>query len=64
MIEADSNVIDTSLMDEDDSSSAKIGEDSILDSTEADKTNEQKEEENKLRNTTLNLDWGLVFTFF
>ena len=63
MIEADSDVIDTSLMDEDDSS-AKLSNDSILDSTEADKTNEQKEEENKLRNTTLNLDWGLVFTFF
>jgi hypothetical protein len=63
MIEVDSNVVDASLIDED-NSSAQIGNDSILDSTEANKTNEQKEEEKKLKNTPLKLDWGLVFTFF
>ena len=63
MIIEDSNVIDASLTEED-SSSAQIGNESVLDSTDANKTKEQKEEENKLKNTPLKLDWGLVFTFF
>ena len=63
MIIEDSNVIDASLTEED-SSSAQIGNESVLDSTDNNKTKEQKEEENKLKNTPLKLDWGLVFTFF
>jgi hypothetical protein len=62
MIE-DSNVIDTSLIDEQ-SSSAEIGNESVLESTNVLKSKEQEYSENKINNSTLNLDWGVVFTFF
>ena len=62
MIE-DSNVIDSSLIDED-SSSAEIGNESILESTNVLKSKEQEYSERKITNSTLNLQWGCVFTFF
>lgn len=62
MIE-DSNVIDASLIDEQ-SSSAEIGNESILESTNVLKSKEQEYKERKITNSTLNLEWGCVFTFF
>lgn len=63
MIEVDSNVIDASLIDEQ-SSSAEIGNESVLESTNVLKSKEQEYSENKINNSTLSLDWGCVFTFF
>ena len=62
MIE-DSNVIDSSLIDEQ-SSSAEIGNESILESTNILKSKEQEYNEKKIHNSTLNLEWGCVLTFF
>ena len=62
MIE-DSNVIDASLIDEQ-SSSAEIGNESILQSTNILKSKEQEYKERKIHNSILNLEWGCVLTFF
>ena len=62
MIE-DSNVIDASLIDEQ-SSSAEVGNQSILESTNVLKSKEQEYKERKITNSRLNLEWGCVFTFF
>jgi hypothetical protein len=63
MIE-DSNVIDSSLMMDEQSSSAEIGNESILESTNILKSKEQEYNEKKIHNSTLNLEWGCVLTFF
>jgi len=62
MIE-DSNVIDASLIDEQ-SSSAEIGNESILQSTNILKSKEQEYKERKIHTSILNLEWGCVLTFF
>ena len=58
------NVIDSSLMMDEDISSAEIGNESILQSTNILKSKEQEYSESKIHNSTLNLEWGCVFTFF
>jgi hypothetical protein len=58
------NVIDSSLMMDEDISSAEVGNQSILESTNILKSKEQEYKERKIHNSMLNLEWGCVLTFF
>jgi hypothetical protein len=62
MIE-DSNFVDSNAMTES-ASVEEVGNESVLESTNVLKSKEQEYSENKINNSTLNLDWGVVFTFF
>ena len=63
MIEVDSNVVDSNAMTES-ASVEEVGNQSVLESTNVLKSKEQEYKERKITNSTLNLDWGCVFTFF
>lgn len=58
------NVIDSNLTMDEDISSGEIGNQSVLESTNVLKSKEQEYKERKIHNSTLNLEWGCVFTFF
>ena len=60
----ENNVIDSNLTMDEDISSAEIGNQSVLESTNVLKSKEQEYKESEINNSTLNLEWGCVFTFF